>query len=596
MNKKQVIIVDSGVSINNTYLKEDSIQGLCINKDMSISYDINDEYGHGTAIYGIIRDVRDAANILNIKIPEIQNGIEACNLVAILKYIYDNFTPDVINLSMGISICDDYKALYNICKKLSDRGTIIVAAFDNTGCYSYPAIFDCVVGVISHVECSNHKKYIYFSDNIVNFAANGNIQRLIWTEPEMIFMGGNSFACAHMTCIIVRVLQNSTSKDIWSTLKQKADLKCKFKKNKHKQSQKIPFKINKAALFPFSKEMHSLIRFSQLLDFDIVDIYDVKYSLKVHASTNVLLKENLTNNYIIKDINNIKWENIDTLIIGHLKQLEILCNNKNLFNDLLEKARQNNIQIISFDEVEKNIHRNQKIYYPVVNNTFLDADRFGMMYRIFKPVLSILGTSSMQGKFTLQLKLRELFLKNGVNLGQIGTEPTALLFNMDYAYPMGYGNSVHLNERDAIMYLNSIIYQLCIDGKDIIVTGSQSNTIPYDVGNLQMFTSQQLTFLLGTQPDATILCVNPYDDSNYIEKTISAIKSLTDSDIIALVVYPLTLKNFDTGAYGGKEVLANESYVKIKKEFQNKFALPVFKLGDNLDMEMLFDVICSYFQ
>ena len=69
-------------------------------------------------------------------------------------------------------------------------------------------------------------------------------------------------------------------------------------------------------IFPFSKEMHSLIRFSQLLDFDIVDIYDVKYSLKVHASTNVLLKENLTNNYIIKDINNIKWENIDTLIIG----------------------------------------------------------------------------------------------------------------------------------------------------------------------------------------------------------------------------------------------------------------------------------------
>ena len=142
MNKKQVIIVDSGVSINNTYLKEDSIQGLCINKDMSISYDINDEYGHGTAIYGIIRSVIDVANIINIKIPKIQNGIESSDLVAALKYIYDNFMPDIINLSMGISVCDDHKALYDICKKLNDRGTIIVSAFDNTGCYSYPAIFD----------------------------------------------------------------------------------------------------------------------------------------------------------------------------------------------------------------------------------------------------------------------------------------------------------------------------------------------------------------------------------------------------------------------------------------------------------------------
>ena len=51
------------------------------------------------------------------------------------------------------------------------------------------------------------------------------------------------------------------------------------------------FPMQKAALFPFNKEMHSLLRFQHLLDFEIADVYDTKYSLAVGNTTDALLKD-----------------------------------------------------------------------------------------------------------------------------------------------------------------------------------------------------------------------------------------------------------------------------------------------------------------
>ncbi|MBS5733277.1 MAG: DUF1611 domain-containing protein [Clostridiales bacterium] len=594
MNKKEIIIIDSGVSNTNSHLKDADIQGFCIHKDMTICDDIHDEYGHGTAIYGIIKSVSDIANIINIKIPNIQNGIDPIDLVKVLEYIYINFTPDIINMSLGVSVCEDHDLLYDICKKFNQRGTIIVAAFDNSGAYSYPAAYDCVIGVVTHIECTNSEKFIYFHDKTVNVAANGNIQRLLWNNPEVIFLGGNSFACAHITCIIAKILSEGTS-DIYQDLKQRAILKCKFDKQKSTNQPKIPFTIKRAALFPFSKEMHSLVRYSHILDFKITDVYDVRYSSKVHASTNILLGESLSNDYTIKDIRNISWDNIDTLIIGHLEQLEVICKEANMLEKLVKQAMENNIKVVSFDPITSCGGNKKSYYYPIVNKSMLEPNRFGMLYRISKPVLSIMGTSSKQGKFTLQLKLREMFLKNNINVGQIGTEPTALLFNMDYVFPMGYGDSVHIEGNDVIRYLNSLIHNLCTMNKDIILIGSQSNTIPYDMGNLKMFTLKQITFLLGTQPDAVILCINPYDDVDYIKSTINFIESLSNTKVIALVVFPVTLKNMDTGIYGGKKLITKETYQILKKNLEANFNLSAYRLDDNVDMELLYAQICEYF-
>lgn len=284
--------------------------------------------------------------------------------------------------------------------------------------------------------------------------------------------------------------------------------------------------IKKAALFPFNKEMHGLIRFSDSLNFEIVAVYDTKYLARVGADTKVLLHEDVKS-LTIRNVDDIKWEEFDTLILGHLEELDSMGVKDNVKSWIIKGAQMHNKRIYAFDDLADYITDENRslIFYPSVDDTNLPPNYFGKLFRISKPVLGIFGTSSKQGKFTLQMKLRKLFQNDGYKVGQIGTEPGALLYGMDFVYPMGYNSSVKLKEYDAVRYLNSCINQLCIDEKDIIIVGSQSGTVNYDVGNIEQFNIAQYIFLMGTQPEAVVLCINPYDEIEYINRTISFIES-----------------------------------------------------------------------
>lgn len=222
--------------------------------------------------------------------------------------------------------------------------------------------------------------------------------------------------------------------------------------------------------------------------------------------------------------------------------------------------------------------------------------RFGMLYRISKPVVGVFGTSSKQGKFTLQLKLREMFLGHGYNVGQLGTESNSILFGMDYVFPMGYNSSVYIQDEDVIRYLNCVINNMCEDGKDIIIVGSQSGTVTYDIGNIVQYNISQYNFLLGTQPDAVILCVNPYDDEEYIRRTINFIESSVNGcKVIAIVVFPMDISDGWSSLYGMKQILSDEKYRQLQYCLSNRFNIPIFKLGEGNNMSELFQTIVDYF-
>ena len=148
--------------------------------------------------------------------------------------------------------------------------------------------------------------------------------------------------------------------------------------------------------------------------------------------------------------------------------------------------------------------------------------------------------------------MREILLKQGYNVGQIGTEPSAQLFGIDYCYPMGYNSSVYITGYDTIRYLNYIENDLCEQCKDIIIVGSQSGTVPYDFGNISQYTIPQYELLMGANPDCVILCINPFDEIDYIKRTVNYIESIIDCKVIALVVFPMTLNNNWLGIYGNK--------------------------------------------
>ena len=90
-----------------------------------------------------------------------------------------------------------------------------------------------------------------------------------------------------------------------------------------------------------------------------------------------------------------------------------------------------------------------------------------------------------------------------------------------------------------VSYLNSAINSISQKNVDIIISGCQSGTVVNDFGNVNYYTFSQNEFLLGTLPDAVVLCVNSYDEPVYIKRTIQYIESCVEGKVVALVLYPM---------------------------------------------------------
>lgn len=96
MEKIKIAILDSGVMKNHSHFCNDTITGFSLQGGEPQEI-YNDEFGHGTAIYNIIRECRDFADIINIKINEIEDGVSENKIIETLYYIYNSMNVDIIN-------------------------------------------------------------------------------------------------------------------------------------------------------------------------------------------------------------------------------------------------------------------------------------------------------------------------------------------------------------------------------------------------------------------------------------------------------------------------------------------------------------------
>ena len=600
-----IIILDSGVRQNHPLLHRKDIGGYSLqfddeNNNVIRRDNFEDENGHGTAVYNIIQKKVKTAEIKMVKIFNKDLFMSEESLVPILEYIEANETPDILNMSFGITISTQLGKLYEICCKIQNKGTIIVSAFDNAGAISYPAAFDCVIGVDTIDDISKETEYDFVTDTCVNIMGKGTPSRLAWLAPDYIITNGSSFTCACISGMIGNWFENNEcdKSNIMEQLKKEARCVYEIAKNPYSNA-KPKFCIQKAAVFPFNKEMHSLIRFSDMLSFEISHVYDVKYSARVGAKTNRLLGQTDGRNYTVEDIHEIVWEDFDTLILGHMDELSALIRKSepNMRNNIISQALENDINIYSFDLIEKDLIGSKQdfVYSPRIGKNDLPPYRFGKLEKIAKPVLGVFGTSARQGKFTLQMMLRQAFIEKGYRVGQLGSEPSSLLYGFDEVYPFGYNGTVDVYDYDAIIHLNSQMGKISEKDYDIILVGSQSGTVPYDIGNIVQFPMGQITFLYGTCPDAVILNVNPHDDIDYVERTIKFIEGAVNCKVIALCLFPMILKEGFAGLSGAKEKLDINAGEQLKQTLTNTFQIPTITLGEKKEVSMLIEVIEDFF-
>jgi len=566
----QILIMDSGVNSMHPALSNEKFDGFGLIYDESSGEctripDFEDNIGHGTAVFHLIRKACPTAEIKVVKIFNDYLTIPEAAFIEMLCYVSKYEKPDILNLSLGLSICHDIESLFELCKEIYNKGTLIVSAFDNNGAISYPAAFDCVCGVTGIREITNTKQMIYIQDSYIDICAKGTVIKLAWKNPDYVLLAGNSFTNAMVTGNIATQLINGeiTPDHILTSSELLPEIR------------KPSFTIKKAAIFPLNKEMHSLIRFPHLLSFELVDVYEHRNSGRVSKAVRNILNIEEAPDLIVQDIENICWDGFDTLILGHTYELSRLTGDFEINKRLIDSAKQHGVNVYAFDPNPGHGH----VFFPEVNENYLPSNHFGKLFKINKPVLGVWGTSSQQGKFTMQLKLRELLKKKGYQVGQLGTEPSALLFGMDEVFPYGYNSAISLNETDAILYINRLMNNIARSDCEIIITGAQSATISYDLNNIAQFTTYQQSYLYATQPDAVILTVSPYDDELYIKRTIKYIEGIADCKVIALCLFPKFIQANEVGFNEKHEILSIKELEKYKIDLQEVMQLMVFIMG-----------------
>lgn len=509
----KVLLIDSGIT-NHKALSSLKIYPTGYNGQNHIS-DLEDNIGHGTAVAGLIVRNQLSVELYVIKLFDDTFKCSANQLIDALHYVLEmKIRFDIINMSFGLTHVDDFSELLElerVCKSLRDCGTILVAAYDNEGAISYPAFFPCVLGVDSSPNVSGKSEIEYIQSSCVNLRGFGCSQKVIWPNPDHTVISGNSFACANVTNKIITLLKDSTPTTNIETMLKKISL-TQYNFDNSSPVEERPSWLDgaKAIFFPFAKEIHSLLAYETELVFSVTNVFDLKHFGRIGQNVSRFLTYKSINNRLIKNFETIPWQSdeFDVIIAGHLDDISwrYKCDVLKL---LIEKCCMHHKKMYSFDDlslystfIDSLGGDSKDFFYPHIDKQSIPKGRFGKLHEIITPVVAVVGTSSSQGKFTVQLALREQLLKAGFKVGQIGSEPSAYCFGMDYTFPDGYHSTVNIDGFERIMLLNELMHDLDRKCVDICIVGTQSNSIPYSTYNLAAYPLRQQEFLYGTQPDA----------------------------------------------------------------------------------------------
>ena len=605
----RVAIIDSG--IDPTHEKIGAVHEVLLD---SVSPPTAVSAGHGTACAGIIRQIAPAATLYDVRLFDESLTADGPALLAAIRWAIEQ-RMDVVNLSLGTTDVTFRDRLAKICRQAREAGVILVAAEHNDGRESYPAVLSDVIGVAGG-KVRGRYGYYYRPGDEIECVARGDAQRVCWTDPRYVMVSGTSFAAPHVTGMVALIRQahpGASLEQVREQLQANAlqgtpELLLNTRSRPVVAPEPSSFSwIQKAALYPFNKEMHALVRARDLLAFEITGIADPVGKGLVGQDAGKELGLPDVGVRIRPRLASVLAE-ADTLILGYVDQLGRI-GKQDVLRTAIETALEHDCHVFSFlavpqaeygDLYELADKKGLHLTYPsVASDDVQQILQAELAYSpVDVPVLGVFGTSAQQGKFTLQLILRRHLLHLGYRIGQVGTEHHAALLGMDVAFPMGYASNVSLPLQYYVPYLDYKLRQLSQQRKpDLILVGSQSGTIPYDVHEHRTHSLTSTAFLLGTKPDACILVVNSIDVDEYIQDTIDALRALAKAPTLLLAMSDQ--KKYIRAAYGRTFVKAGsmteEEIARILHRLEDRFGLPAVSILSEAGQQRMMDAVVNHF-
>lgn len=592
-----VVVIDSGLSKDAFFESEldyDSLKVNCNEDCFFMSEESDDKLGHGTSVMNVFYQHCPDIKYTVISVYDEEIFLDEDKLLYTLEYIYKNISCDVINISSGLTIAFRKNELEEICNKIAAKGIFIVAAYDNLGAISYPAYFESVIGVDGDLAIKKSHEYYINKGSRINIVGSFAERLLVEKNNKKIMRNGTSFIAPYISSKIANYLKvkKMNIDQIYDKLEADSIGVCDYN-NKLKMETEIT--INKAVVFPLNKEIDVLCRNQDLLHFEISCVCDLKYFGRVGKYLDYENKK-----LFVENIDKLDWsKDFDWFILGHIMEIKDILK-YDLVNIIIKNCLtyKKNLYVFDYQLLSKKIisefkRNGLQIYCPTVLKTDFPFNNIGKMYNSVTPIIGIFGTSSKQGKYTMQLNFRRILLNRGFIVGQIGTEPTALLFGMDYSIPTGYNAMNELNENELAVFINDKIRKLEEEQNDIIIVGSQSQTIPYDYSNIKCLTMYQQSLLVGTRPDGVVLCVNAFDEVDYIKRTVKYIESICETKVLAIAI--------STFSDMGKWTVWGNSQIDMDDERLSKLArrleclnIPVFVLSSQEEYEKIVDTCLCY--
>lgn len=554
----KIAIIDSGINI-----KSDKCKQIHIKEDKVVIDDAGDYLGHGTAMYSIIEETINLNvehRILSVKVGN-NSGTDKTEIVAkdlIRAIAYSiNWGAKFINVSMGVTVyqkinneINEINEINKICEYAYMNNILIIAAIDPYKKITYPW---CCSGVMKVSYMESKKKKIEIIDNNICGYEIRVMQPYIKGNKQIdkfCYYRSNSAAAAYITgklaCFqsnkIEDIVKEFVRNCVDKIMVPKVELDC-FCKGLRMQDYKFDelkldlSEFGSCVLLPFNKEMESIIRYSKL---NILAVLDPVINGKNGKDPYEILNIGSSAIRIVSKLKDIK---ANTLIIGYIDKVEMYDEYYKMEN-LLQEALDQKMNVFSLLPIGGRFVRKFKEnklflrFPPVIDKNTLNKlrriSRYGDICKI--PIIGVFGTSSRQGKLTLQMRLIEEIKNREIKLVSIGTEHQAGIIGFDYCYPFGYGawESIHLCIEEKMEFLARVLdYISYNENADIIILGGQSRLLPYDFEKDSGI--ENSAFLEAVKPDCAVLVINPEIDSKeYIFDTITYLENVYKCKVISL--------------------------------------------------------------
>lgn len=613
----KIAIVDSGVNekaLNKKISSQYRIYNGTIYKESPIDY-----VGHGTAIASILSKecefelISICPGINNMGIPDRIISLE--DIYTSIKLCIE-LNVDIINISMGTTVLSNRRKMDEICESCKRKGILIFCAESPEGYVTLPWACKGVIRVRA-IEGNTYSVSVCENSKIPTVEIVGSIYRIVTREGRNFFASGNSYATPFFITFIYKFINNNKLGISFSDA-----INVYFKKNNDNMFRYLTetqvmhvhdnleyiynntSKLGKVIIVPFSKEMHVLVRNSAKLGGEIVGVIDPIKNANIDKDPGNLLNIEPLNIKITNSLDKIQKE-ANKLIIGYTNEIQKYDPYFSLDNLLEENLKHLKLDVFSFippDIQWIEVYRKEgiKLEFPTLinhENYFKLLKAVTRKVSIYKPVIAVFGTSSSQGKVTLQMNIKNAFEKRGLHPFYISTENHGSLLGAGFTFASGYGNDkiISLDTDKCINFLNHVMsYVDDLPTYDLFLVGNQSWLIPY---NKEQTFMRSATLLEGIKPDLAVLVVNPLiDPYDYIQDTISALKSIYKCQVIALAFSDNTPSYNSYGKICKKKLCDLEIKEQIEK-LTESFGIPTGFIGNEEFIDSIINKIielCEY--